>query len=125
LPNEILILTFLLLKCQCQTFHFVYAQLELEWTSKLHDTYINVSIGNDKELAMLSSSLGVFPTMDTCINLGKIFHTLGKNPNSSNVNQSNCVDNEFKQIVGEYKLCIVSHHFCFHVGKGFRLKSKI
>jgi hypothetical protein len=86
LPNEILILIFLLLKCQCQTFHFVFGQLQLEWTAKLHDTYINVSIGNDKKLALLASSLGVFPTMDACINLDKNLHTLGKNPNSSNVN---------------------------------------
>jgi hypothetical protein len=85
--------------------------------------YINVLISNDKELAMLTSSLGVFPTMDACINLGKNFHTLGRNPNSSNVNQFNCVDNEFKDIVSEYKLCMVSHHFYFHVAKGYRLKS--
>ncbi len=72
---------FFSLKCQCQTFHFVFAQLEREWTAKLHDTYINVLIGNDKELAMLTSSFGVFPTMDACINLSKNFHTLGGNPN--------------------------------------------
>jgi len=123
LPNKILILIFLSLKCQCQTFHFVFGQLRLEWTAKLHDICINDSIGHDIELATLASSLGVFPTMDACINLDKNFHTLGRNPNSYDVNLSNCVDNEFKEIVGEYKLCIVFHHFYFHVAKGFKLKS--
>jgi hypothetical protein len=63
--------------------------------------------------------------MDACINVGKIFHTLCGNPNSSNVNQSNCVDNGFKESIGEYKLCIVFHHFYFHVAKDLSLKVKI